>query len=194
MRSNGNQGGFVKIGALALSGLIVLSALPVQSQAAEQAKPGPEHKKLEMWAGEFRHEGNGEVSPFSPVASEFKGTISARIALGGFFVHGESRDMDEHGNFFHAIWLMGYDEKEKAYFLHGYEADGTHFRARGQASGHIWTFTSTRMDGEGKEYMWKMVMSFSSDGRTHTEVSEYSADDGKTWATMYRAKMTKVSP
>ena len=51
----------------------------------------------------------------------------------------------------------------------------------------------TRTDQGGTIYKTRMVATFSADGTTYTELMEYSADDGKTWATVYRAKMTRVS-
>jgi len=50
----------------AVFGIIALLALLSPALAADQPKPGPEHKKLEMRVGQWNYEGTSAASPFGP--------------------------------------------------------------------------------------------------------------------------------
>jgi hypothetical protein len=193
MQTQRNPSGLLKSTVLAFICLFGVPALLIQPQAAEQPQPGPEHKKLEVWVGEWTYEGTGEVNPFSASSGRFKGKISARMALGGFFVHGQSEDLADDGYRWQGIWLVGYDPANKAYLFHSYENDGAVSKNTSEVVGNTWTTIGTQTDRHGTIYRTRMVNVFSADGKTSTELMEYSADDGKTWATAYRAKMTRVS-
>jgi hypothetical protein len=184
---------FLKISAFALLGITALSALVLQLNAADQPKPGPEHKKLEVWVGEWTYEGTGEVTPLTPSAGKFKGKLSGRVVLDGFFVMGQAEDVADDGYIFRNIWIIGYDPEKKAYLGRSFQNDGTFNSDTFEVTGNTWTTTGTRTAPDGKLYKTRMVQTFSPDGKSHTEVYEYSADDGRTWATAYKASMIRVS-
>jgi hypothetical protein len=161
--------------------------------AADQPKPGPEHKKLEIWVGEWTYEGTGEATPFNPTAAKFRGKISSRMVLDGFFVMGQAEDIGDDGYIFRNIWIMGYDPEKKAYLGRTFENNGTFTSDTFEVIGNTWKATGTRTTPEGEVYKTRMVQTISADGKSHTELSEYSADEGKTWKTAYRATMTRVS-
>ena len=91
MSATGQQGRFTKLHIATLLGLLALSAVNFQAQAAEQPKPGPEHKKMEVAVGQWNYEGSAEASPFGP-AGRFKGRETARMVLGGFFLESQEQD------------------------------------------------------------------------------------------------------
>jgi hypothetical protein len=191
MHSSGNEDRFIKSNVAALLGVVVLSAFALSVRAAEQPKPGPEHKKMEVAVGEWTYEGSAEPSPFGP-AERYKGKETARMILGGFFLETRDEDKSESGYIFQGVYLQGYDPVTKTYVSHGSENDGTVNSGSTTISGNTWTSTGTRADSKGKVYKTKSITTFSSDGQTITSAVEYSADDGKTWLPLWNTSSKRV--
>ncbi len=187
--------------AAALFGLLVLAALALPLRAAEQPKPGPEHKKMEVSVGQWAYEGSAQASPFGP-ASKFKGKETARMVLGGYFLETEdlgeffletqADDTSGSGYPFQGIYLQGYDSLTKSYFRRGFENDGTANSSSTTVSGNTWTSTSSRTDSKGKAHKTRTVVTYSSDGRTSSFVAEYLADDGNTGLPNFKVNMKRV--
>ena len=73
-------------GAL-FSSLLLLAAITPTAwmHAADQPQPGPEHKRLEVWVGEWTYEGEAKETPIGP-AGKFAGKLTGRMVLNGFFL------------------------------------------------------------------------------------------------------------
>jgi hypothetical protein len=67
--------------ALGVLGFVCAATAAVQAQ---EAKPGPEHKKLEYFVGDWTTEGEAKATPFSP-AYKWSGTFSWEWLPGKFF-------------------------------------------------------------------------------------------------------------
>jgi hypothetical protein len=191
MNTTGNKNRFSKLNTAMLSGILVMSAVALQARAAEQPKPGPEHKKMEVYVGEWTYEGTTEASPFGP-ADKFKGKTLSRMVLSGFFLDGRSEDKGETGSIYQAVSLTGYDPVNKTHFWHGFENDGNAVFNTCRVSGGTWTSTGPRKDSKGKVYKTRNVDTFSPDGQSYTFLTEYSPDDGKTWLVLWKGTSKKV--
>lgn len=160
-------------------------------RAADQPKPGPEHKKLEIILGEWTYEGIGETTPFLAAAGKFKGKFANRMVLGGFFVQNQGEDTSDNQYVYQSVSLTGYDTEKKAYFSHSFENDGTVNVSSISISGNTWTTLGTRTH-QGKVYKMKSTEVYAADGKSSKSVTEYSADNGKTWNKAWASTATKV--
>jgi hypothetical protein len=171
--------------------VLLLSCVGTVCFAAEQSKPTPEHKKLEVWLGDWNYSGEGKESPFGP-AGKFEGSESAKLVLNGFFVESRWRDKTQDGFVAEGITFIGYDPVKKEYFDHGFDMDGIASSSRGTVQGNVWISHGTRTDSKGKVYQTRFTRKLSPDGNTVTVLSEYSSDGGKTWMTWWNLKSHKV--
>jgi hypothetical protein len=166
------------------------------AQSPEQPKPGPAHKQLEVWVGDWNYEGVGKDSPFYPpgAASKFAGKQTSHMILGGFFLESRWEDNGESGYFAQGMTITGYDPNAKTYIDYGFENDGT---AGGTGSTTVtdntWTSLWSRTGRDGKVYKVKSRSTFSADGRMVEGTQDYSADDGKTWMPFLKITMRRAS-
>jgi hypothetical protein len=163
-------------------------------RAQEQPKPGPEHKKLEMLAGDWTYEGTGEATPLMAAAGKFKGKFSSRLLLGGFFLESRGEDTSDNGYIYQSLGLTGYDPIRKTYVAYSFENDGKVTVGPITVSGNTWTTTGTRTDSKGKVYKTRTVTTYAADGKTSTDITEYSGDNGKTWLKAWTSTAKKVGP
>jgi hypothetical protein len=191
MHTTENQCRSSKCNTAAFVGLLVLTVFALQARAAEQPKPGPEHKKMEAWVGQWTIEGTAEPSPFGP-AGKFKGKQTTRMVLGGFFCEMREEGKDATGSSFQYVALHGYDAVSKTYVDYGFGNDGTVTTGSTTVSGNTWTQTSAPKDSKGTTYKARWVGTISSDGRAGTFSEEYSADDGKTWLPLSKGTLKRA--
>lgn len=175
----------------ALGAFIGLCALTIQAEIPEQPKPGPEHRKMEAWVGEWTYEGTAEASPLVP-ASTFKGKEISRMVLGGFFL--EMRDEGEvnTGYQFQDMILSGYDPTTKTYISHVFENDGTAYSSSGTCDGTTWTNSRIRKDRNGTSYRTRSVSTLSADRKSMKFSADYLANDGVTWLPLWKGTMKQV--
>src|SRR5262245_3318786 len=84
---------------------------------AEAGKPGPEHKKLEPFVGQWTFTMRFWTDPSQPPA-ELKGTIERKWIMGGRFIHETARgECPKTGKTFEGMGLVGYDAAQKKFSL-----------------------------------------------------------------------------
>ncbi len=176
---------------LLLLGLLTWSAPTPRVQAQEQPKPGPEHRKMEMYVGKWTYQGSGDATPFGP-AGKFKGKATNRLVLGGFFLESRDEDTGDSGYIFQSIGFRGYDPVNRTYFGIGFENDGRETSATATLNGNTWTSVGVRKDAKGISYKTRNVETYLPDGKTSTWVAEYSSDDGKTWLPLWKGTSKRV--
>jgi hypothetical protein len=162
--------------------------LAVSTQGIAQApQPGPDVKKLEVFVGTWRYEGDAKASPIGP-AAKISGTQTGRMVMNGFALEWTG---EEKGPFGGVQWgeMDVYDASSKSYPYLGYQNDGTIWSGNMVVSGNTWKGTGT-MTSKGASYRVRAESSISADGKTFTWKAEISVD-GKTWAPWAQATMTK---
>jgi hypothetical protein len=155
---------------------VAVLVFSVAAQAQVAGQPGPEHKKLEVWAGTWTLEGEGRDSPSGPTY-KFDWTMQGNWLPGGFFL--EIRGSIKYANGEEDRWLevLGYDPVKKTHvgYVFGY-------------SGDFETYAFTFKDGTlfEKGEGWRHEWHFSLDWMSVSGKSEHETD-GKWW-TSFEAK------
>jgi len=172
---------------IAVGLMILLFAVVAQAQAPAP-KPGPEHKKLEIWVGDWTFEEEGSATPFGP-AYKINGKASVKPILGGFFVEWNA---DVKGPIATTKWfeIDGYDPVTKRYFWNWYGNDGSVQSCTYTIEGSKASYSGTRVLGE-KQARTRGTIVFAPDSMSWTSKEEISVD-GKTWMPNFENKFTKV--
>lgn len=143
-------------------------------------KPGPEHKKLEVFIGKWMTEGETTAAPGAPPMPILASDVYEWVP-GGFFIlhtaYGRVGSAEVGG-----VEMIGYDADNKNYRV-------TFFDSEGNQTAH----TLTPRDGK---WMWqgehaRCTGVLSGDGKTWTAHHERS-DDGKTWTPSMVVRLHKV--
>jgi hypothetical protein len=127
----------------------------------EIATPGPQHKGLEAFAGEWEVESKWWMAPDAP-PMESKGTSKVHSILGGRYVQ-EEHTGEMMGKPFNGIGITGYDNFKKKYVSFWIDDAGTGmFTSEGTAdpAGKMFTFHGKMddpMTGE-KDKPMKMIL------------------------------------
>jgi len=148
-------------------------------------KPGPEHKKLEYFVGNWTVESEIKANEFVP-AGKTVGTEIGTLGPGGFYV--ESR---AEGQFGTRLAIIAYDSHAKVYTSYYASSLGLVGTATGTVNGNTWTWMVE------DKYAGQSVK-----GRTtNTTLSpteyafKYEMADGKGgYTTILEGKATKVAP
>lgn len=142
--------------------------------------PGPEHRRLEIFVGEWRTEGEVLASDSSP-AVRFTALDTYEWLAGGFFLlhHVDAQMGDTQVK---ALEVIGYDAASQTYTTHSYDNLGGSIAYQGILSGRAWTVfgDSERFHGE-----------FSADGNTLTGRWEQRRD-GSNWRPWMDVKLTRI--
>lgn len=177
---------------LVLSLLASLVVLNLDAQNPDPT-PGPEHKKLELFAGDWTLSGTAQAGPMGP-GGEFKGTLKNRMILNGFFLQTEfeiAAESEDNDAPIVAIEIYGYDSPKKTYTFGGYYGDGTSVAGSLRVNGNTWKILGPFPAPDGKLYQARSEMVFSADGHSATTKNELSTD-GKTWQPWSEWTATKV--
>jgi hypothetical protein len=153
--------------------LLVTAALAQAPTGAP--KPGPEHKRLSYFVGNWTYEGETKPGPFGP-GGKFTGTETIEWFPGEFFLISHSEEKGPMGTS-KGLSLMGYSTEEKAYTLHMINSMGAPaISARGKLTGDTWTWT-TEMKMGGKNYSGRFTIKEQSP-TSYTLKLEVSTDGG----------------
>ncbi len=175
---------------LMLSSLLALS---VQAQT-KPAKPGPEQKKLEVLAGDWKYTGTQFATPLG-AAGKFAGTYKNRMTMNGFFIEIRWKDKGDYGDdkgvVTEGVEIDWYDSATKGYGSFTYEQDGAVGTGPMTIDGNTWRGTSTRKGSDGKDYQVRTESTVSEDGKRYTYKAEISVD-GTKWIPWLDMVGTKV--
>lgn len=124
---------------------LCLLLAPLALAQAPPPKPGPEHKKLDYFAGDWLLEARMKVGP-----QDGNGVVLItehnQWMPGGFFLLTHSEGKMPMG-VVTGIAIMGYDAEQKAYTFHEFNSAGEADSALGALSGDTWTWTSEARSG-----------------------------------------------
>ena len=149
--------------------------------------PGPEVKKLEYFAGNWKIEGDAKPGPMG-VGGHFTSTEHNVWMPGGFFLLSHASETGAMGNST-SMAVYGYDPGEKVYTFHEFSSSGEAIEAKGTLSGDVWTFTNEgKMDGKTVHgrYTVKPASPTSYNAKLEFQI------EGGEWSTAFEAKATKT--
>jgi len=170
-------------------GMIFLTALLWEAVAVGQMqppKPGPELKKLEVFAGTWTLDGNmkpGEMGPGGAMTENEK----CEWMEGGFYLVCHSDYKSSMGNGV-GLSVLGYSEDAKAYTYREFNSMGEFEDARGTIDGDTWTWTSDEKMG-GMTMKGRFTMK-NVTATSYTCMYEMS-QDGTKWNLVMDGKATK---
>lgn len=154
--------------------------------AQDMPKPGPEHKKLDMFVGAWTLDGDmkpGEMGPGGKTTENEK----CEWMEGEFFLvcHTDYKTTMGNGS---GMSIMGYSADDKTYTYREFNSWGEFVDAKGSLNGDTWTWTND-------EKMGNMTMK----GRFTMKVtspasynfSYETSPDGAKWTTVMDGKATK---
>jgi Protein of unknown function (DUF1579) len=170
--------------SILLTAWLALAAASVAQM--EMPKPGPEHKKLDMFAGSWTLAGNikpGHMGPGGDMTENEK----CEWTEGDFFVvcHTDYKGVAGSGT---GVSYMGYSTDEKSYTYREFNSWGEFVDSRGSLDGDTWTWTNDEKMGD-KTVKGRFTMKVTSP-TTYNFTYEMS-QDGKAWTTIMDGKATK---
>jgi uncharacterized protein DUF1579 len=152
----------------------------------DMPKPGPEHKKLDMFAGTWTLEGDTKASAMGP-AGKVTENEKCEWMEGNFFLicHTDFKTTMGNGA---GISVLGYSADDKSYTYREFNSWGEFTDSKGSVNADTWTWTSD-------EKMGAMTMK----GRFTMKVTSPTSydflfemsQDGTKWATVMDGKATK---
>jgi len=166
---------------------MLLIAVALQAQAPAP-KPGPEHKKLDIWVGDWTYEGENHATPLGP-AGKFSGKNSARPILGGFFIEFRGEEKGPSGSI-QWVEVDGYNPLNKKFVWNSFSSDGSVQNFTYTIEGAAVPFSGKQFTG-GKLYDIRGTITFAPDFMSTAAKFEMSVD-GKEWIPLSESKATKV--
>ena len=159
----------------------------VAQTPTEIPKPGPEHRRLGYFAGNWSKEGNIKPNPFIP-AGKFTVNEHNEWMTGGFFLvsRGEWKDPTEQWT---ELDVIGYDAEEGVYTDDEYSSTGEAAHFRGAVAGSTWTWTTEKKMGPNAIKARVTIKQFSPTSYTfRVEMMPESE-----WLTFFEGRATKVN-
>ena len=167
-------------------GLMCLFVAKLAGQGT--AKPGPEHRKLEVFAGNWTYVGEQKASPFGP-AGRVTGT-DRNALLGGFFLVRQYKQRGAGGDL-SGIEILGYDPAKKTYTDSGFDSSGLAFSGTWTVNGDTWNFVGGGMAG-GKEFRQRCALTFGAGSTTAFTVKCDASPDGSAWTPAFEGNWKKL--
>ena len=169
-----------------LSMILVSVVLAGQSPNAT-LKPGPEHKRLDAFAGRWNIEGQAQASPYGP-AGKLTSVDTFEWMPGGFFMthHWDAR---QGGVDIKGMEVIGYDGRGKVYTSRFFDNLGNSGLWKATVQGNTWTWTGETEVG-GKPLKERCTNTVASPDAL-TSKCEYSTD-GTKWLPNFDLRGTRA--
>lgn len=167
--------GFVFTAVIAMSAIVI-------GQNPPPLQPGPELKKLDYFAGNWKSDGEMKPGPFGP-GGKISGTDHNEWMKGGFFLLSHSTNISAMGSET-SLGIFGYDNDKKVYTFDEFNSSGESVHATGTVDGDTWTWTSEDKNGKGR-FSVKVLSPTSYSFKFELEPG------GGNWITIVEGKATK---
>ena len=167
--------------------LAVCTILAAAALAQEMPKPGPELKKLDVFAGSWNLDGDMKPGPMGP-GGKMTENQKCEWMDGVFFLvcHAEFKSSMGDGK---GMSVMGYSNDDKTYTYREFNSWGEFDDSRGSLDGDTWTWTSDeKMGGTSMKGRFTMKMTSTTSYNFMFEMSQ----DGTKWTTVMDGKATKA--
>ena len=168
---------------LALLAATLLLAAAASAQM-NMPKPGPEHKKLDYFTGNWTCESDLKPGPMGP-GGKMTMTDETKWMDGGFFIIIRSQYKSPMGKGT-GLAFLGYDGDEKKYTYNEFNSDGEAVVSKGTVDGDAWTWIGDMKQPAGKGRFSEKILSPAS----YAFKFEMSSD-GANWMTVMDGKCTK---
>ena len=171
------------IAMISAAWLVLVAAALAQM---EMPKPGPEHKKLDVFAGSWTLDGDIKPGPMGP-GGKMTETEKCEWMDGGFFLvcHSDFKGVMGSGT---GVSYMGYSNDDKAYTYREFNSWGEFDDSKGSVDGDTWTWTSDEKMG-GMAMKGRFTMKITSP--TSYNFSFEMSQDGTKWTMVMDGKATK---
>ena len=152
----------------------------------QMPKPGPEHKKLDIFAGTWTLNGETKASSMGP-AGKVTENEKCEWMEGGFFLvcHTDFKTTMGDGS---GVSVLGYSAEDKTYTYREFNSWGEFTDSKGSVNGDAWTWTSDEKVG-GMSMKGRFTMKVTSP--TAYDFSFEMSQDGTQWSTVMDGKATK---
>jgi hypothetical protein len=170
--------------AIICAGWLVLAV--AAAAQTEMPKPGPEHKKLDMFAGSWTLEGDMKPSAMGPGGKTTENE-KCEWMEGGFFLvcHTDFKTTMGNGS---GISIMGYSTDDKVYTYREFNSWGEFDDSKGSVDGDTWTWINDeKMAGMTMKGRFTMKVTSPASYNFTYEISP----DGTKWSTVMDGKATK---
>jgi len=152
----------------------------------EMPKPGPEHKKLDVFIGSWTLDGDMKPSPMGP-GGKMSEKQKCEWMEGEFYLVCHADYQSSMGNGV-GLSIMGYSNEDKAYTYREFSSDGEFVDAKGMLTGDTWAWTSEeKMGGMPTKGRFTIKMSSATSYNFSFEMSQ----DGTKWTTVMDGKAVK---
>jgi hypothetical protein len=171
-----------KIGMIAMLAVICTVTAMAQNEAA---KPGPELKKLDVFAGAWTLEGTMKPGSMGPGGTMTE-SENCEWMEGNFYLVCHSDYKSSMGNGV-GLSVLGYSTEDKAYTYREFNSYGEFDDSRGSVDGDTWTWTSDEK-WEGKVMKGRFTMKMTS---PTSYTFTFAMSDGTNWNNLMEGKATK---
>lgn len=163
------------------------------SIGAQAPAPGPEHRQLEVFVGEWTFEGDSRAVPALGMTDS--GHVSYRhineMANGGFFLETRRSGMGTRGPV-SELFVYSYNPVSKTYRQDGFNNRGQVRTFTATVRGLVWSFVGTNANLDGSVTQERYTLTYAPDLMTAMVRSEHSRD-GTTWYERLTGTYTKVA-
>jgi Protein of unknown function (DUF1579) len=167
---------------------VLASGVFVTAQGPSMPAPGPEVKKLDYFAGNWRATGDLKPSPMGP-GGKFSEVIHSEWMPGHYFLVEHTTTSGVIGHLVEIAYL-GYDPRDKSYSYDAFNSMGEAEHAKGSVEGDTWTWTSTENMG-GKMMKGRFTITVAS-ATSYSFKFEVAPEGGGDYSTVVEGKATKV--
>jgi hypothetical protein len=173
-----------------LTSFAVALALGSAAVTAQPPKPtpGPEHKRIGYFAGQWKFEGEAKESPLGP-GGKITGAETCEWFAGGFQLVCRTKGTGPKGPGTGQA-IMSYDPARKAYTYYSFTSHGDNIFVRGQVQDKVWTWAD-EMIVDGKKM--KIVATITEETPTSYSFKLESGAEGGQMMVVETGKSTKVS-
>jgi hypothetical protein len=168
--------------ALFITTLLLLATASAQMN---MPKPGPEHKKLDYFTGNWTCDSDMKPGPMGP-GGKMTMTDDSKWMDGGFFIviHNQFKSGDMgSGN---GIAFLGYDSDEKTYTYNEFNSMGENILSKGTVDGDALTWIGDMKQLAGKGRFSEKILS-----PTSYSFRFDVSSDGAHWTPVMDGKCTK---
>lgn len=166
---------------------LVVSVVVTAQSPTSPPKPGPEHKRLDAFAGKWNVEGQAQASPYGPAGKVTSVDTFAWMPGGFFMTH--HWDWRQGAAEIKGMEVLGYDSHNKGYTSRFFDNLGSSGSWKATVQGNTWTWTGdTEVGGKPLKERCTTIVA---NPDAFTSKCEYSPDGSK-WLINLDVKGTRM--